>query len=185
MQGAKWQRDKAAHPTLLLSPVSIILFALLLGSGAGSYLTHVIAGKTSQAKTVYMFIALLAVVALAGVLTYPVIQEFRGAATPMRITIALLLIVPLGLVLGMAFPLGMTVASASTPALTPWLWGINGAMSVLASVGAVLISLASGIATTYWLGAACYVVAALAYYLMLQNARNAKEPVVNALAEAA
>lgn len=161
------------HP---LYGLSVILFALLLGSGAGSYLTHVLAGKIRRDKTVYMFLALLAVVSLIGVLTYPVIQEFRGAATPVRIAIALLLIVPLGLVLGMAFPLGMTVASASTPALTPWLWGINGAMSVLASVAAVLISLASGIATTYWVGAACYVAAALAYYLMLQKARTVTAP---------
>ena len=158
------------HP---LYGLSVILFALLLGGGTGSYLSHVIAAKTGQAKTVYLFLAILAVVSLIGVLTYPMIQEFRGAATPARISIALALILPLGLVMGMAFPLGMTVANATTPALTPWLWGMNGAMSVLASVGAVLISLASGIATTYWVGATCYVVAALAYYLMLQKRQPA------------
>src|SRR3990172_6397951 len=33
---------------------------------------------------------------------------------------------PLGLCMGMAFPLGMRLASGRAPALTPWLWGVNG-----------------------------------------------------------
>ena len=50
-------------------------------------------------------------------------------------------------------------ASGRSAALTPWLWGINGATSVFASVLAVVIALAAGISATFWTGAACYVLA--------------------------
>ena len=46
-----------------------------------------------------------------------------------------------GLFMGMAFPLGMKLAAREHPALTPWLWGVNGATSVCASVLAVAIAL--------------------------------------------
>jgi hypothetical protein len=65
--------------------------------------------------------------------------------------------------MGMAFPLGMELASRRAPALTPWLWGINGATSVCASVVALIIALTWGISTSFWTGLACYAVAWLAY----------------------
>ena len=64
-----------------------------------------------------------------------------------------------GLPMGMAFPLGMRMAASRTPALAPWLWGINGATSVCASVIAVAIALHWGIAAAFWTGVACYVAA--------------------------
>src|SRR5215203_3366045 len=48
------------------------------------------------------------------------------------------------------------------PALAPWLWGINGATSVCASVIAVAIALHWGIAASFWTGVACYVTATVA-----------------------
>jgi hypothetical protein len=84
-------------------------------------------------------------------------------ATPLRIAIAVgLLFVP-GIGMGMAFPLGMHWAAQRTPALTSWYWGINGAVSVLASVLAVVISLTWGITVTFWTGFAAYVVALLSF----------------------
>jgi hypothetical protein len=46
--------------------------------------------------------------------------------------------------------------------MTPWLWGINGATSVTASVLAVMISSAWGISAAWWSGVASYVLAAFA-----------------------
>jgi hypothetical protein len=45
----------------------------------------------------------------------------------------------------------------------PWLWGINGATSVLASVLAVVIAMAVSISASFWTGVACYAVAFLAF----------------------
>ena len=70
---------------------------------------------------------------------------------------------PMGLFMGMAFPLGMKLASRHAAALTPWLWGINGAFSVLASVLAVAVALTWAISAAYWVGCGAYAVALAAF----------------------
>jgi hypothetical protein len=47
-------------------------------------------------------------------------------------------------------------ALADAPSLAPWLWGVNGAASVCASVLAVVIALGGGISAAFWAGAVCY-----------------------------
>jgi hypothetical protein len=66
-----------------------------------------------------------------------------------------------GLLLGQAFPIGMKLAHGREE-LTPWLWGINGALSVCGSVLAVVLALTWSISTAFWVGCACYAVALLA-----------------------
>ncbi len=39
---------------------------------------------------------------------------------------------------------------------TPWFWAVNGAAGVLAAGVAVTVSIHSGISTTLWCGAVCY-----------------------------
>ena len=74
------------------------------------------------------------------------------------------LLVPLGLLMGTAFPLGHAPCpSAHRRPLTPWLWGINGATSVCASVFAVALSITGGISATLWVEFACYLVAMAAF----------------------
>ena len=60
--------------------------------------------------------------------------------------------------------MGMKVASLRRDGegLTAWLWGINGAMSVIASVLSVVIAMSFGIPASWWTGVACYAVALLA-----------------------
>jgi hypothetical protein len=108
-------------------------------------------------------VVLLAVVFLVGLASPLFMRHFDGAATGGRIAVAVALLSPLGVVMGMPFPLGMRRADELSQALSPWLWGINGAASVCASVLAVVIALSVGIGASYWVGMACYVLAAAIY----------------------
>ena len=63
--------------------------------------------------------------------------------------------------MGMAFPLGMKWAARAQSTHAPWLWGVNGAASVCASVFTVIISLTEGISLAWWMGFAFYFLAAL------------------------
>jgi len=83
--------------------------------------------------------------------------------TPVRIGVAGGTLLVVGLFMGLPFPLGMQAAARGRADLTPWLWGVNGAASVLCSVLAVAVALTAGIAATFWLGVGCYVVAATAH----------------------
>jgi len=83
-----------------------------------------------------------------------------------RIAVALAMLAPLGMLTGMAFPIGMGLAAHRVPTMTPWLWGINGATSVCASVLGVAISLVHGIGTAFAIGVAFYALAIVAYLWM-------------------
>jgi hypothetical protein len=146
------------HPTYALT---VVLFGLLVSSGMGSYLT---AGADAARGSLRLAI-LIAVLAATGLATPSVVHATAAGSTPVRVAAALALLFPAGIMLGMAFPLGMKIASASgrVAALTPWLWGLNGAASVVASVLSVCIALTWSISTAFWTGCAAYAVALAAY----------------------
>lgn len=73
-----------------------------------------------------------------------------------RIAISVGLLVPLGFLLGFAFPTGMRLVESVDAAPAPWFWGINGATGVLASVLGVVISMNFGIDKTATVAALCY-----------------------------
>ena len=144
------------HPVYGLS---VLLFSLLVFSGIGSLLT---AGTPAGGGT-WRIMALLVVLVVFGLVAPAVASTWNGATTPVRILLSFGMLAPLGLLMGAAFPLGMQIAARRSPALSPWLWGVNGATSVCASVFAVAISLTGGISATYWAGVACYALAAAAF----------------------
>jgi hypothetical protein len=148
------------HPTYGLS---VVLFALLLSSGVGSFFTEKVDVAGRPRSALVRLGLLLAALVLFGLATPPLTHALQGAVTWVRILASVGILVPLGLTMGMAFPLGLKQAAGRAPALSPWLWGINGAMSVCASVLAVVIALTAGISASFWTGAACYLVSVGAF----------------------
>jgi predicted membrane-bound spermidine synthase len=148
------------HPTYALS---VVLFGLLLSSGAGSYLTARVPDDEVRRAGARRLLLLLAVLVIFGAVTPAVVRATAAASTPMRIAAALALLFPIGIVMGMAFPLGMKLASVRAATLTPWLWGLNGAASVFASVLSVCIALTWSISAAFWTGCLAYVMAYLAF----------------------
>lgn len=147
------------HPTFSLS---VVLFAMLLSSGAGSYSTRRVRAIDMGAFARRRFGGLIGVLVALGVVTAPLVEATHAAPTPWRVAVALLLLVPAGFLMGMAFPMAMTMAAERQPRLMPWFWGLNGAASVCASVLAVVIASNWGITAAWWSGVICYLVAALA-----------------------
>jgi hypothetical protein len=145
------------HPTYSLS---VVLFSLLLSSSIGSYLTQRI---ESSRSAILRLMILLTTLIIFGSITSFIIGLFQSATMPVRIVLSIVILFPLGLTMGMAFPLGISFATKNIPGITPWLWGINGAMSVLASVLAVVIALSLGISASYWAGVFCYAAAVCAF----------------------
>ncbi len=150
------------HPNYGLS---VVLFSLLLASGIGSFLTAKLKWLAANTRNVWPLVLLLGLLLLFGKLTPLVTSSLAGASTPLRIAVAVGLLFPLGIFMGMAFPLGLRWVADRAHALTPWLWGINGATSVFASVLATAIALSSGIAASFWTGFVFYGLALLAYTL--------------------
>ncbi|MFC1706627.1 hypothetical protein ACFL59_07380, partial [Planctomycetota bacterium] len=145
------------HPSYGLS---VALLTFLLSSGLGSYLTR---GLQESAAVRRCFFGLLLVTVVFGLVTPDLIGACRSHTTAVRIGVAMAMLFPLGLFMGMAFPIGLKAAAVRAETLMPWLWGVNGAASVCASVLAVALAFEFGISTAYWAGFLAYVVAVLAY----------------------
>jgi hypothetical protein len=154
------------HPTYSMS---VVLLSLLLSSGIGSATTGKIGASGLAPSAAWRLLPLLGLIVLFGISTPPLVRAFAASTTPVRIAVAGVTLFPMGLFMGMAFPLGMKLANLRTPELSPWLWGVNGATSVCASVVAVAIALYAGVTATFWTGFVSYAVAAVAFYLGLRR----------------
>jgi heme/copper-type cytochrome/quinol oxidase subunit 4 len=73
-----------------------------------------------------------------------------------RITIAACYVAPFGFLMGMPFPTGLRHAAEVSESLVPWAWAVNGGMSVLGTVVAVVVSMTAGFSTSLTLGAVAY-----------------------------
>jgi hypothetical protein len=144
------------HPAYSLS---VVLFSLLLSSGAGSLSTARLKGPGGSRPAVVRIVLLVLVLGAFGAITPAAVRQFEAASTAVRIAVSVAILSPLGFFMGMAFPIGMRRALREKPSLAPWLWGVNGAASVCASVAAVVIAIGAGISAAFWTGAACYGVA--------------------------
>jgi hypothetical protein len=135
------------HPTWSMATV---LGALLVFSGIGSRLS----------VHVPLVAALVGVPVLVGgyALGLPALFEWAlGFRFWARLLVATGALAPLGLLMGVPFPKG--VSRLRRPSWIAWAWASNGALSVIASILGALISLGWGFSVVLWLGAGCYVVA--------------------------
>jgi hypothetical protein len=109
---------------------------------------------------------LLALVAyaLAWTFVWPAVAD-ASVALPIswRAVLAAVALLPLGFLMGIALPSALAIVRARDTERVPWLWGVNGAASVLGSVLATLGSMHAGITALLLAGAAVYLVAAVTW----------------------
>jgi spermidine synthase len=138
--------------------LSVVLFALLLFTGLGSLLTTRPGLGGRRALTGALGAACLLIVAVAFGLG-PLLHALIELPFAARLVVAVLVLAPLGLTLGAAMPIGLRRVDALWPAAVPWAWGINGVMSVVASVLAVAVAVTAGFTVATLVSLACYLVA--------------------------
>src|SRR5262249_60079519 len=80
---------------------------------------------------------------------------FDASPIVIRAAAAVLMVAPLGLLMGFGFPSGMALVNALDTRPTPWFWAINGAAGVLAASIAVAGNIAFSISTSILLTAIC------------------------------
>lgn len=150
--------------------LTVVLFTLLLSAGLGSYATERWDGTSTMGGARWALLAIPVTLLVFGALTPVLVRSSYGLGVSVRIAVAVAVTFPMGLVLGTAFPLGMKLAAGRAKPLMPWLWGINGAASVSASVLGVTIALVSSISTAFLTGVFCYVAALAAFLVVSRSA---------------
>jgi spermidine synthase len=144
------------HPAYALT---VVLFAILLFSGLGSFLSGRLPNATLPRALRFMLLGAAALVVLAIVVLPPVFYGLVHLASPWRILITVLVLAPVGLALGMPMPTGIRLLAGRSPDLIPWAWGVNGAASVLGSVGAIALAMVTGFDQALLVAAGLYLAA--------------------------
>jgi spermidine synthase len=141
-----------SHPVY---SVSLVIFSLLIFAGGGSRLSMRIDPRASrELKLILSSVAGLLL--LYAFFLPPVLQFFQGKPLFLRQVISVLLIAPLGFLLGMPFPLGIRLVGSQWPALVAWGWCANGCASVVGSVLPVIIALSLGFQAVFFLASLLY-----------------------------
>ncbi|MDF1520181.1 MAG: hypothetical protein RQ728_04795 [Brevefilum sp.] len=140
--------------------MAIVLFSILLFSGLGSRF---------GSSTMSFSTALLLLLGLLGVniaFLPGILHKTLGLPLLIRVGISLIMISPLGFLMGVPFPNGLRwlrrknqTLSAPGEWLIPYVWAVNGACSVISSILASLISLSFGFKVTFALGMVFYALA--------------------------
>ena len=152
--------------------LTVVLFSLLLFSGIGSMLTERVVRIGSRRSVLVTLGILLAVVASFGAVHPHILRATEDFTTPLRAVIAVTMLIPLGLVMGMPFALGMRTAAQRANAPTSFMWGVNGATSVCGSVFGLVLALFFGISTAFWIGTVAYAAAFGAMVAITRGSRG-------------
>jgi hypothetical protein len=143
------------HPAFAFTTV---LFSLLFFSGFGSRFSDRIALRVS--------LPILVILVLATPLLLPRFFSWTlGLPLTIRLGLTVLLLSPLGLLMGVPFPAGIRLMkrdpsddsrNEAQDGQIAWIWAVNGASSVVASILSALLALTFGFSWVLTLGALCY-----------------------------
>jgi len=123
--------------------LSVTIFALLLFSAIGSFLSVRFVDRPEWALG-RLALVITAVVVVYSLSLSSLFQAFLGLPMAVRVGIAVIAQVPMGLTLGMFMPLGIACISRDHARLVPWAWAVNGIGSVLGTTLAVILAMAFG-----------------------------------------
>ena len=103
----------------------------------------------------------------------PLIESTIAQGLLVRCLIVIALVGCAALPMGMCFPLGLRLFRKYSSECLLWMWGVNGAMGVLASVFAVAISMWGSINTSLLIAVGCYALLAVPARMLQLPLRNA------------
>ncbi|MCO6476696.1 MAG: hypothetical protein J5I94_08740 [Phaeodactylibacter sp.] len=143
------------------------LSGLLIASGAGSWYSSRWGAASRKLWMAPLLIAVLLAV-YAGI-ALPVLYHAIGLAPAAKLALFLLLIAPLGFLMGMPFPLGIRYLSEKAREEIPWAWGVNGYFSVISTALATIIAAELGFSWAIALAGAAYTLAGIASILKMSR----------------
>jgi len=155
------------------SPVismSVFLITLFIGMSLGSFYTNRFTDNGIGYKIGLYAIIIGAVIIAYSMLLPNLFRFLIGYDFIIRVIAAAMLVLPLGFLLGIPFPSGIRLLKQKEKGfLIPWMWGINGAASVLGSVLAVAVAIMAGFTSAQFISAGCYLFIGFLYLNRTDN----------------
>jgi hypothetical protein len=160
------------YPTYSLT---VTLASILVFTGIGALASRRLAAwRRSPLPLILAVLAGLTVFYRFGL--DPITESLLSSSLGVRVLVAVLLLAPLGLCLGMFMPLGLATVSRLTDhgdAYAAWGWAINGFFSVIGSVLTTILSMSFGFRAVQLAALAIYAVAVLAFLALRRSADRA------------
>lgn len=136
--------------------VSWVILSLLVFAGVGSRISSAI--RTAQGLK-WSLLLIAGFLLLYAVFLAPVLSFFQGHSFLCRQGLAVLFIAPLGLVMGIPFPLGIRLCDVQNPGFVPWAWCANACASVLGAILPVIMALGWGFQVVFLFASLLYLLA--------------------------
>ena len=143
------------HPVFA---VSIVLAGLLLFAGLGSLLTS--ADRLKSVSVRWVLILLSIMVVMEGISLPLILPSMMSLPVVGRLLIAAVSLAPLGILMGMPFPLGIAyLKNSKQENMIPWAWAANGSTSVVAAIFTVMLAMEIGFTGVFLTAALVYILA--------------------------
>lgn len=94
---------------------------------------------------------------------------FLSSPFGLRLFISFLLLAPLGFMMGLFFPTGLTIVGEKNAGFIPWAMAVNGVAGVVSSILSILIAMAYGFTFVFTLAAFCYLIAAASMHRFVKK----------------
>jgi hypothetical protein len=154
------------HPVYSLAVTLVSLLAFSgLGSACTTRWTH---ARLARSVIAACAAALLLIVAYDGFWPF-FLSQTLGMSLTWRVALAVLSLLPIGIVMGMPYPLGLRAVSGEHPDGLPWVWAVNAAASVLGSILAFALAMALGFRMVFLLGGLCYGAALVSVWALIPS----------------
>lgn len=144
------------HPTFALT---LVLVTFLVGGGVGSGLSQLAANELIERRPQLATAAVVMLSLLWSWLWSPLSANFLAEGLAARGLVAALSLLPLALCMGLPFPQALKFVGNEGGNQVAVAWSINGLMTVVGSIAAVILSITVGFSAVLWLGAGAYIAA--------------------------
>jgi hypothetical protein len=122
------------------SAASTVIASVLISSGIGSLMSL----RVRSLNHPGVLLALAAFVVVYSLLLPGITAVISPHPLVARIIYSSVLVMPAGFLMGIPFPLGISLLQTTAPRLIPWAWAVNGCFSVLAPILAIMLALSTG-----------------------------------------
>jgi hypothetical protein len=137
---------------------AVVLASLLIFTGVGAALSD----KFSLAPRRSLTLIVPLIVIVLGMLAFlsPVVFSVGlGWSLFGRVLVSIVTLAPLGVLLGMPFPIGLRIISEQARSLVAWAWGVNGFFTVIGTIVSQMMGMAFGFKLVLLIAALTYVLA--------------------------
>ena len=142
--------------------VSVVLSSMLISSGTGSLLSQ----RYENVRRMETLLVLCLVIFLYSLFLPTIMAVISPYPLPAKLVSVFFILMPAGMFMGIPFPLGLSFLGRRNPSLITWAWAVNGCLSVISPILAVMLAISAGFKTVLISGVMMYLLAFLFMKLM-------------------